>query len=110
MPKYCCGGFGRHAIVVQARSESTAEGVQSVPFNASAFECWLDVLGPKRRQVEWEDTRTPKDPCCVRIVFPMLLQFGNAFGNDVRQEMDGGLPVLSLRVDDFLVPHCTPDV
>jgi hypothetical protein len=34
MPKYRRDGFGWHAIVVQARPKSTAERMESMPFDA----------------------------------------------------------------------------
>ena len=106
MSENCRDGLRWNAVVVQARSKSTAEGVKPIPFNAGAFKCWLDALGPKRRQVERENTWTLKDPCRAGILLSMLLEFCN----DVRQEMHSGFPMFGLGVDDFLVPHRTHNV
>jgi hypothetical protein len=50
-------GFDWRPVVVQPRTETTAKSVEAVPLNARVFELRLDVLGPKRCQVEREDLR-----------------------------------------------------
>ena len=72
MPQYLSDGLRWDAIVVEAGSKSTAEGVQPIPLDTSSFERLLDVLSAECRQVERKYTRTFEDPCRVRILVSML--------------------------------------
>jgi len=75
MAKNLPNGFDWGPVVVQPGTETTAESVEAVPVNSRAFERSLDVLGPKRSQIEREDSRILEDPRRARIRFPMLFQF-----------------------------------
>src|SRR5438876_8138374 len=88
-------------VVVQARSETTAKCMESMPFDTRTLQCIFNSLRAERRQVQREDTRTFEDPCCVGVLFSVLLEFRG----HVRQQMNGSRSVFGLRVDNLLVPH-----
>src|ERR1700682_6206568 len=78
--EYLGNGFDWRPVVVQPRTETTTECVESVPLDARAFQRLLDNLRPSSCQVQRE-TRGPSKThvvpgFCFRCFFSSAITFG----------------------------------